>query len=76
MLEGLIELLYRALEAPLGIVVRTSDTERTRQRFYAARKHSPLFEELSIKPSHTNPREELWLVRKSPNQQERPTADG
>lgn len=75
MLEGLIELLYRALEAPLGIVVRTSDPERTRARFYAARKHSPAFEAVSIKPSHTNPSEELWLVRKNPDLEE-PTANG
>lgn len=75
MLEGLIELLYRALEAPLGIVVRTSDPERARQRFYAARKHNPEFEALSIKPSHTNPGTELWLVRKNPVR-ERPTANG
>lgn len=75
MLEGFIELLYRALEAPLGIVVRTSDPERARQRFYAARKTNPAFDELSIKPSNTNPGSELWIVRKT-HQQERPTANG
>ena len=66
MLEGFIELLYRALEAPLGIVVRTSDPERARQRFYAARKTNPAFDELSIKPSHTSPGTEIWVVRKVP----------
>lgn len=64
-----IELLYRALDSSIGIVVKTSNVERARQRFYAARKASlnPAFEDITICPSRTLPDTHLWLVRKSPS---------
>lgn len=65
-----IELLYRSLESRLGIIVRVDgDLERARQKFYAARREAavPAFESLVIKPSHSQPETELWLVRKEPN---------
>lgn len=37
-LDSLKSLLYSALGEPLGLVLRTSDTERARQRLYAARR--------------------------------------
>lgn len=68
MASGALEFLYRALEARLGIVVRTSDPERLRTKLYAERRlaANPDFEVLSITPSRTSPNEELWIVRKSP----------
>lgn len=66
--EVLIEFLYRALDSKLGIVLRTSDVERTRARLYAVRRETcnPAFDELVICPSRTLPDTHLWLVRKSP----------
>jgi hypothetical protein len=64
--SGAVELLYRALEARVGIAIRTSDPTRMRARLYEARKTNPDFEALSIKPSHSLPQSELWIVRKTP----------
>jgi len=66
--ESFIELMYRALDSQLGIVVQTSDVERARAKFYSARRESlnPAFDDLVICPSRTLPDTHLWLVRKSP----------
>lgn len=67
MSEGLVEYLYRALSSRFGIVVHTSDPERTRQRLYQARTkaQTPAFKELSITPSRSSPNSEIWIVRKT-----------
>jgi len=62
-----VELLYRALESRLGIVVSTSDPERLRAWLYSARKANPQFEDFSFKPSPVLPNSELWIVRKNPS---------
>lgn len=61
-----VELLYEALDTPLGIVVRTSDPERLRSALYAARREAmnPEFSALTIQPSKVDPRSELWIVRR------------
>jgi len=64
--SGTVELLYRALEARVGIVIRTNDPTRLRARLYEARKTDPAFSELSVKPSHALPQSELWVLHKSP----------
>jgi len=63
----LIEVLYRALTAPLGIVVETDDVEFLRQKLYAARRTLPEIEDLghlSFVPSPTNP-QQLWIVNRN-----------
>lgn len=67
MSEGFTELLYKALDSRIGIVVRTSNPDLCRQKLYAARAKAcdPVLEELSIKPSHSSPRTELWIIRKT-----------
>lgn len=64
---NLVELLYRALEAKIGIVITTSDPHRCRTKLYQARAEAcnPDFEQLSIRPSHSNPTSELWVLRKA-----------
>jgi hypothetical protein len=59
-------LLYRALDAKIGISVATNDVERLRAKLYSDRRaaQNPAFENLVIKPSHTQPTAELWIVRK------------
>lgn len=66
----LVELLYRALSSPHGVVVSTNDVTRLREKFYAVRREAqnPDFEALTFAPSRANPETELWLVRK-PNGQ-------
>lgn len=59
-----LELLYRAYEAPYGIIVSTSDPVKLKQTLYAARKPHPELATLSFITSPTAPDTELWIVRK------------
>jgi hypothetical protein len=71
----LIEILYRALAAPLGIVVETDDADFLRQKLYAARRALPEVEELghlSFVPSPTNP-QQLWIVNRNATRGDTPT---
>lgn len=68
----LLEKLYDALRAPIGIVVETEDPERLRQKLYALRKErqdaDPQLRVLSFMISPTNPGSELWILKaKQPN---------
>lgn len=66
----LVELLYRALSAPIGIVVSTNDVKMLREKLYAVRREAqnPDLEALTFAPSRVNPDTELWIVRKSNGQ--------
>lgn len=59
------ELLYLALESPLGVAVPTSDPELLRTRLYQARSKAmnPDFRFLTFTPSRSNPSGELWIFR-------------
>ena len=60
----LIELLYRAYNSELGIVVETTDPERLRQRLYAERKKDPDLACLSFNISPTHPQSQLLIVKR------------
>lgn len=62
----MIELLYKALDSALGVVVLTNDPERLRQKLYAARREAmnPDFESLTFMPSRGSPDTELWIVKR------------
>jgi hypothetical protein len=64
----MLEFLYKALASPFGIVLRTSDVERARQKLYAARREAcdESLNALGLTPSPTSP-DELWIVKKAPN---------
>ena len=66
-MNNYLEFLYRALEAEVGIVISTSDPDRLQQKLYAARNNhaDPALAELSITPSRLDPKNELWVVRKT-----------
>lgn len=75
----LVELLHRALQEPLGIIVSTNDPERLRVRLYEARRTAlnPAFEVFSFVPSRINPTSELWILKKIPStSSEEPSANG
>lgn len=64
---NLLEALYDALRADIGIVLATDNVGRLQQKLYALRKaHSPVFDELSLVPSPTTPGQ-LWIVKRKPN---------
>jgi hypothetical protein len=58
----LLEKLYDALRAPIGIIVSTEDPERLRQRAYALRRERPELRPLAFIISPTNPTSELWIM--------------
>lgn len=64
---NLLELLYDALRAEVGIIVQTSNVERLRQKLYALRKEDEDLAALSFIVSPTNPNAELWIVKRMPN---------
>lgn len=61
----LLQLLYDAVNSPLGVVVETDDPERLRQKLYPLRKSDPLFESLAFVISPLNSGD-LWIVKKGP----------
>lgn len=65
MLPGpnLLEILYSAYNAEIGVIVRTDNPERLRQKLYAERKKDPDLACLSFRISPTNPDSELFIMR-------------
>lgn len=68
----LFEILVTAVESPHGIVVQTNDPERLKQKLYIEMKKDEMFEVLSCCTSRTNPKSEVWLVKKGPSDAQRP----
>jgi hypothetical protein len=58
----LIEILYAAVHADLGVCVETDDPERLRQKLYPMRKENPDFLPLSFIISPLNPAD-LWIIK-------------
>ncbi len=64
----LLEHLYDALHADIGIVIRTDNIELTRQKLYAIRKaFTPEFDGLSFLVSPDDLKTELWIIKNAPN---------
>ena len=59
-----LEILYAAFRSDTGIKVETDDAEKYRQALYRARKNEPELGHLGIYLSPTNPKGEIWIVRK------------
>lgn len=60
----LIDVLYQALNSEYGVIVRTDNPERLRQKLYAERKKDSELGCLSINVSPTAPESELWIIKK------------
>lgn len=62
--ESELELLYRALASPIGIVIAVSDFALAQQRLYKARRESgdPDLDKLQLNRSPFNT-DELWIVK-------------
>lgn len=59
----LLELLYEALRAEIGVVVETDNAELLRQKLYALRKEDEDFAILSFLISPMNGAD-LWIIKK------------
>ena len=70
--ESPTELLYRAFNSPVGIIIETDDLERFRQRLYAARAQDEDLRCISICVSPSDPARQLWLVKKGTPDAEEP----
>lgn len=62
----LAELLYRALDEPVGLAVRCVNPAAIKAKLYALRKEDPSLSVLSITPSRIDPDNEIWIVKKAP----------
>lgn len=61
----LLQLLYDALNAPLGVEVETNDPERLRQKLYPLRKADDIFLPLAFVISPFDA-QKLWIIKKGP----------
>jgi hypothetical protein len=59
----MIELLYEALNSPLGVIVESSNVEAVKARLYNLRRQDPALACLSLLTSPTNPTGEIWIVK-------------
>ncbi len=66
----LLERMYEALRSPFGVVVKTEDPERLRQKLYALRREHTDLLILSFVISPINPSTDLWIIRTKPHAQE------
>jgi hypothetical protein len=58
----MIELLYKALHSPFGLVVRSDNRDLLRQRLYKLRKSDPNLSVLTLTTSPEN-ETDLWIVK-------------
>lgn len=59
----LLEILYDALRAEVGVIVRTDDVGHLRQKLYQLQKEEEELEQLSFVVSPTDPNSELWVIK-------------
>jgi hypothetical protein len=58
------EFLYDALASSYGIVLRSDDPVKLRERLYPLRRSDPDFADLSFVISPTAPETDLWIIRR------------
>lgn len=58
------EFLYDALASSHGIVLRSNDPVKLRERLYPLRKSEPEFADLSFVLSPISPETDLWIIRR------------
>lgn len=74
MADSILELLYRAYRSHIGIVVRTSDPDRLRQKCYAERKKDPDLNCLSFRISPIEPASRLFIINTRGQNDEEPSS--
>lgn len=62
---AVIQALFSATQAKIGIIIRTSDVRRTKAMVYRIRQElaDPELANLQIRASPTNPETDLWFIR-------------
>lgn len=69
-MNDLLKHLYDALSSEFGIVLRSDNPTKLRERLYPLRKTEPEFAELSFVLSPTNPSTDLWIIRRVRHEEE------
>lgn len=77
----LLDLLYRAVNSPHGIIVETSNLPVLRQKLYALKKEYPDLANLILKPHPIESDSKLYIIRKpvdakSTDSETHPTSEG
>lgn len=62
--------LYDALGSDFGIILRSDDPIKLRERLYPLRKSDPSFADLSFVLSPTSPETDLWIIRRVRHEEE------
>jgi len=60
----LLEILYAAYRAEIGVVVETDNVERLRQTLYRVQKKDPELKCLTFRISPASPETELFILKK------------
>lgn len=58
------EFLYDALASEFGIILKTDNPIKLRERLYPLRKADAEFADLSFVISPVNPKTELWIIKR------------
>jgi hypothetical protein len=61
-----LSLMMKALDTDIGIVIRTEDPSKLRQKLYAIRREDSTFANLAFVLTPDAPTE-LWILKKDPN---------
>jgi len=62
------EFLYDALATQFGIILKSDNPEKLRERLYKLRGAEPEFADLSFIISPLNPETDLWIVKRVNNE--------
>lgn len=64
-----LDLLYSAIDSPIGVLVETNNVERLQARLYKVRRDhvesDPRLANISLKPSPISPTTQLWIINKN-----------
>lgn len=69
-MNELLTLLYDALASEYGIIIRSDNPLKLRERLYPMRKTDPSFADLSFALSPSTPETDLWIIRRVKNEKE------
>lgn len=60
-----LDVMFAALQTPLGVVCKVADSEKALARFYRVRQEcdNPILSSLAFRKSREKPDTEIWIVK-------------